>query len=237
MNFTDAIDQVDWDTAQQHLDNHGYALLQSLMSVDQCQTLQELYDDSATHYRKTVEMSRFSYGQGEYKYFGYPLPEAVHAMRQCLYSHLAPIADHWMQKLAQPHRYPATLDAFLTHCHQRDQTLATPLLLTYGEGGFNTLHQDIYGEVWFPLQAAVFLNEPGEDFSGGEFVMSEQTTGHPSRLKVVNPQQGDVLIFATQFRPVANGNGYSRATVEHAVSEIRSGQRMTLGLIFHDASK
>ncbi|CAA0100740.1 Uncharacterised protein [BD1-7 clade bacterium] len=237
MNVGEAISRVDWQAAELALKDSGFALISGLFSPEQCDELRSLYADADVVYRKTVEMSRYSYGMGEYKYFAYPLPEPVDQLRSLVYARLAPVANQWMQQLGRESRFPQSLEAFLAFCHEHDQTLATPLLLTYGEGGFNTLHQDIYGEVWFPLQGTVFLDQPRQDYSGGEFVISEQISGRASRLKVVNPQKGDLLIFATQFRPVPVADGFQPAIVEHGVCEISRGQRMTLGVIFHDASK
>jgi hypothetical protein len=181
-------------------------------------------------------MERYRFGLGEYKYFNYPLPGIIEKLRQDIYPKLAPIANNWMRILNIDKQYPATLPELLEQCHQHHQTRATPLILKYGKGGYNTLHQDLYGDIYFPMQLVLFLDEPGTDYEGGEFVLIEQKPRAQSRAIVLKPHKGDMLIFTTNFRPVKGSKGYYRVNMKHGVSEVTSGQRHTLGIIFHDAS-
>ncbi|RCR69697.1 2OG-Fe(II) oxygenase [Larkinella punicea] len=228
------IDQMNWDDARESLDANGFALLPQVLPQDECQSLKALYDEPG-HFRKTVVMERHGYGQGEYKYFQYPLPEPIQALRRAIYKAIAPVANEWASLLKLGIHYPAEHTGFLDECHRNEQCRATPLLLKYGPGGYNAMHQDLYGDVYFPLQAVVFLSEPGVDYFGGEFVLTEQAPRAQSKATVLVPKQGDVLLFTTQFRPKKGTRGYARVTMKHGVSTVHSGSRYTLGIIFHDA--
>jgi hypothetical protein len=215
------------------LDERGYTTLK-LLEVEECRALAALYADDA-RFRSRVVMQRHAYGQGEYKYLRYPLPSPVQALRTALYPLLAPVANGWRERLAIDGRFPPALDQFLATCHAAGQRLPTPLLLSYGPGDYNRLHQDLYGEHVFPLQATVLLSAPGEEFGGGEFLLVEQRPRMQSKGEVVPLSQGDAVIFAVRERPVASARGYSRAAMRHGVSRLHHGRRMTLGVIFHDA--
>lgn len=233
----DAIDkthQLDWQQAADELHSKGYAQVSSVLSKLQCQQLIERYD-APNGYRKTVVMERYRFGLGEYKYFDYPLPDLVQTLRECLYPYLAPIANLWMRQLNIEKQFPPTLQALQAECQANHQLKPIPLILKYGQGGFNTLHQDLYGDIYFPLQIAIFLNEPGIDFSGGEFVLTQQAPRAQSKAIVLQPRLGDMMVFTTNFRPVKGARGYYRASMRHGVSEVISGSRHTLGIIFHDA--
>lgn len=212
----------------------GYAT-RPLLTADACRRLADDYDDDAP-FRKRIVMEQHGYGRGEYKYFAYPLPDPVAALRAALYPPLAVVANTWRRMLNEPELYPDALDAYLARCHAAGQTRPTPLLLRYGAGGFNCLHQDLYGDLVFPLQVAVLLDEPGTDFSGGEFIMVEQRPRAQSRPIVVPLRQGDAVIFPVHHRPAQGTRGLYRLTMRHGVSRINSGRRHTLGLIFHDAA-
>lgn len=217
------------------LQQTGYALLPGLLSADDCADLIALYDRPEP-FRKTIVMERFRFGRGEYKYFHYPLPEPVQHLRQTLYPALVPVANNWMAALRQPIRYPDTLTEFQALCAGRGQTKPTPLLLRYESGGYNALHQDLYGAVFFPFQVVVLLNEPGRDFTGGEFVLVEQRPRAQSKAIVLSPKQGDAVVFTTNFRPVEGSRGRYRVSMKHGVSEVLTGHRNTLGIIFHEAA-
>ena len=233
MTFTSATDD-DWRTIEADLNANGNAVLPALLTPAQCAALAALYPHER-HFRSRVVMARHGFGRGEYKYFTTPLPALLAELRSTLYARLAPIADRWNSALGLPVRYPPTLDAFLARCHAAGQTRPTPLLLQYGPGDYNCLHQDLYGEHVFPLQAAILLARPGVDFTGGEFVMT-QATADERRVDVVPLHQGDAVLFAVNERPVAGRRGIRKAALRHGVSQVRSGQRHTAGLIFHDAT-
>ena len=224
----------DWSAVTRQLLETGYARLPNLLSPAVCADLIARYDDE-TQFRKTINMAQYRFGLGEYKYFSYPLPPVVDRLRTELYPHLAPVANTYLAKLNLPTRFPSTLSAFLTDCAEQGQTRPTPLLLRYGPGGYNALHQDLYGDVFFPFQAVVILNEPGRDFAGGEFVLVEQRPRMQSKAVVLTPNQGDSVIFTTNFRPVDGTRGAYRVSLKHGVSEVTSGRRHTLGIIFHNA--
>ncbi len=228
------IEQIDWVAVAAQMQRQGYAHVPALLSAGQCQSLIDAYD-SPSGYRKTVVMARHRFGLGEYKYYDYPLPELVQQLRAQVYPQLVPIANDWMAQLGLDTRFPATLDALQHQCQQQGQTQATALILKYGVGGFNTLHQDLYGAVYFPLQLVLFLNEPEVDYTGGEFVLTEQVPRAQSQAIVLRPRRGDLLIITTNFRPVAGVRGAYRAAMRHGVSRLHSGVRHTLGIIFHDA--
>jgi hypothetical protein len=209
-------------------------VLPALLALTACQELAELYADDA-RFRSRVVMSRHGFGQGEYKYFSYPLPPLVAGLRTALYPHLAPVANEWSRRLGTDQHFPTTLDAFLERCHAAGQVKPTPLLLQYGPDDYNCLHQDLYGEWVFPLQLTVLLSQPGRDFTGGEFALTEQRPRMQSRVEVVPLGQGDAVVFAVHHRPVHGTRGDYRVNLRHGVSRVRSGRRHTLGVIFHDA--
>ncbi len=213
----------------------GFAVTGSLLTRAQCVELASLYDRDEL-FRSRVVMARHGFGQGEYKYFGYPLPGLIQELRSSLYEQLAPVANAWAEALKSEVRYPATLDEMLQRCHAAGQARPTPLLLKYGAGDYNCLHQDLYGEHVFPLQATVLLSTPGEDFEGGEFVLVEQRPRMQSRAEVVPLRQGEAVIFAVHHRPRQGARGTYRVNMRHGVATVRSGVRQTLGIIFHDAA-
>jgi hypothetical protein len=221
-------------TLSDELAAQGYAV-RPLLAQAECGALAALYDDD-TRFRKRIVMEQHAYGQGEYKYFAYPLPDTVAALRAALYPKLAVVANAWRRSLGDTTAFPAELDDYLARCHAAGQNRPTPLLLRYGPGGFNCLHQDLYGDLVFPLQATVLLNGPGEDFTGGEFILVEQRPRAQSRAIVVPLRQGEAVIFPVHHRPAQGTRGNYRLTMRHGVSRIHSGRRHTLGLIFHDAA-
>jgi hypothetical protein len=224
---------IDWSHIGREIHSRGFAHIKGVLADKVCDALVENYD--LPIYRKTVIMERHRFGLGEYKYFDYPLPEFVQAARETIYPKLVPIANIWMEHLNIDTRFPATFAGLQTMCEKAGQTRPTPLILKYGKGGFNALHQDLYGDVYFPMQIAFFLNEPDVDYTGGEFVLTEQVPRSQSKAIVLRPQKGDMIIFTTSFRPVKGVRGYYRAAMRHGVSEVLSGERHTLGIIFHDA--
>jgi hypothetical protein len=226
---------TDWSAVGAELDAQGYAVIPGLMSRQQCLSVAALYPDDR-HFRKRIVMARHGYGQGTYGYLAYPLPDPVQELRTQLYPPLAGIANRWNEAMGLPPRYPAVHADFLETCHKAGQTRPTPLILRYGPGDYNRLHQDLYGEHVFPLQTAILLSRPGEDFTGGEFVLTEQRARMQSRVDVVPLDQGDAVIFAVHHRPHFGPRGFSRAVLRHGVSRLRSGERLTLGIIFHDAA-
>ena len=226
---------LDWQRIEDDLNQTGCAILPGLLDADTCTTLAAHYDD-ASHFRSRVVMQRHGFGRGEYQYFAYPLPEAVAALREQLYGPLAAIANRWHASMGLEARFPPDHAAFLARCHAAGQTRPTPLLLRYGEGDYNCLHQDVYGEHVFPLQLAVLLSRPHDDFTGGEFVLTEQRPRMQSRAEVVPLAQGDAVLFPVAQRPVNGTRGSYRVNMRHGVSRLRSGVRHILGIIFHDAS-
>jgi uncharacterized protein len=229
------VDAIDWTQARTELDANGCALLQGLLTATECEALSTLYprDDL---YRSRVVMARHGFGRGEYKYFDYPLPDVVDALRSAVYPHLAPVANEWNAAMGIDVRFPPTHAGFLRRCHQAGQRRPTPLILQYDAGDYNCLHQDLYGEHVFPIQLAILLSEPGKDFTGGEFVLTEQRPRMQSRAEVVPLRQGDAVLFAVHHRPVQGTRGAYRVNMRHGVSRLRSGHRHTLGIIFHDAT-
>jgi uncharacterized protein len=225
---------LDWPRIGSELDAHGSAVVPSVLSPEECERLAAVYPAEAP-FRSRIVMGRHGFGRGEYKYFAYPLPDLVRELRTALYPPLADIADRWNEALGIEVRYPGDHAAFLDRCHRAGQTRATPLLLQYGEGDYNCLHQDLYGEHVFPLQVAFLLSIPGRDFTGGEFVLTEQRPRMQSRAEVVGLGQGDGVIFPVHHRPVRGTRGFYRVTMRHGVSRLRSGRRHTMGIIFHDA--
>lgn len=223
----------DWQDTARALDAGGNAVLPGLLSAAQCAELAALYPLDKP-YRSHVVMARHGFGRGEYKYFAYPLPGLLDELRTALYPHLAAIANRWNRQMGLAVQYPDNLPAFLKRCHAAGQLRPTPLILAYGEGDYNCLHQDLYGDHVFPLQATILLSRPGEDFSGGEFVMTESSPGH-QRADVVPLRQGDAVVFTVNQRPVPGKRGWRKVAMRHGVSRVRAGRRYTVGLIFHDA--
>ena len=217
------------------LDAEGCAIVRGLLSPSQCREMASLYAD-AERFRSRVVMARHGFGRGEYQYFTYPLPEPIAELRAALYPRLAEIANRWNAAMGIATRYPEEHAEFLARCHEAGQTRPTPLLLRYGEGDYNCLHQDLYGEHVFPLQVAILLSRPGVDFQGGEFVLTEQRPRMQTRPQVLDLRQGDAAVFAVHQRPVAGTRGVYRVNMRHGVSKLRAGERFTLGIIFHDAA-
>lgn len=235
MEISERINALDWATASDELNNKGYAILPGGLSDAECNGLIENYNDDRL-YRKRVIMERHQYGKGEYKYFNYPLPPLIQQLRESVYPKLAPVANGWMQALGKPIQYPEKLPGLLEQCHDIGQVKPTPLILQYEKGGYNALHQDLYGELFFPMQAVLFLDEQSVDYAGGEFVLIEQKPRAQSKAIVLKPKKGDMLVFTTNFRPVQGKLGHYRVNMKHGVSEITDGKRHTLGVIFHDAA-
>jgi hypothetical protein len=233
-DITPRIDAIAWTAVSDHLDGNGWAVLSNLLSSDECRSIAGLYrtDDC---FRSHIIMARHGFGRGEYKYFSYPLPDVIADLRTALYPRLAPIANLWNEAMGIEVRYPSDHADFIKRCHKAGQTRPTPLLLQYVAGDYNCLHQDLYGEHVFPLQVAILLSEPERDFAGGEFVLTEQRPRMQSRAAVVPLRQGDAVVFAVHNRPVQGTRGTYRVNLRHGVSQIRSGQRHTVGIIFHDA--
>jgi hypothetical protein len=229
------IDAIDWTRVADDLDAQGNSVIERLLSPAQCAALASLYADEVA-FRSRVVMSRHGYGSGEYKYFAYPLPDLVAGLRFALYPKLAPIANRWHEAMGIASRFPERHSQFLERCHAAGQRRPTPLLLRYAAGDYNCLHQDLYGEHVFPLQATILLSEPGIDFDGGEFVMTEQRPRMQSRPHVVPLGRGDAVVFAVHHRPVRSRVGFHRVNMRHGVSRVRSGHRQTVGIIFHDAT-
>jgi hypothetical protein len=225
---------TDWNQLEAELGEQGCAVIKGVLSAEECRALATLYPDDS-RFRSRVIMERHGFGRGEYKYFSYPLPDTVGRLRTSLYPRLSPIANRWNEALGIEVQFPDRLDAFLKRCHTAGQTQPTPLMLEYGAGDYNCLHQDLYGEHVFPLQVAILLSRPEKDFTGGEFVMTEQRPRMQSRPMVVPLLQGDAVVFAVHHRPVQGTRGVYRVNLRHGVSGIRSGRRHTLGIIFHDA--
>jgi len=228
------VEAVDWASASAQLDGYGWTMLEKLLTSDECRTLAGLYEDDR-RFRSRVVMARHGFGRGEYKYFAYPLPAAVTELRAALYPRLAPIANRWNESLKVDVRFPDGLAEFIGRCHRAGQMRPTPLLLQYAAGDFNALHQDLYGEHVFPLQMTILLSEPEQDFTGGEFVLTEQRPRMQSKAEVVPLRRGDAVVFAVRDRPVQGTRGIYRVMLKHGVSRLRSGHRQTLGVIFHDA--
>jgi hypothetical protein len=227
--------EYDWAGVADELDEYGNTVLKALLSPPECAELARMYVDEG-RFRSHVVMGRHGFGRGEYRYFAYPLPGLVDALRNAVYPRLARVANRWNASMGLAVRYPATHAEFIDRCHAAGQRRPTPLLLQYGAGDYNCLHQDLYGEHVFPLQVAILLSEPGRDFQGGEFVLTEQRPRMQSRAEVVALRQGDAVVFAVHQRPVQGTRGCYRVNLRHGVSRLRSGHRHTLGIIFHDAT-
>jgi hypothetical protein len=233
-SIAERVSRIGWADAANALDDRGVAVIPQLLTPEECAEIVSLYVEDG-YFRGRVVMARHGFGKGEYKYFSYPLPARIEALRTALYPHLVPVANTWNERLGIAMRYPAAHAAFLDLCHRAGQMRPTPLLLRYGPGDFNALHQDVYGDLFFPLQIAILLPEPGRDFTGGEFVLTEQRPRMQSRAEVVPLCQGDAAVFAVHHRPMQGTRRSYRVTMRHGVSRVRSGLRHTLGIIFHDA--
>jgi hypothetical protein len=228
------IQEFDWLEISRELDGQGNALMKGVFSPEECRALADLYRDDSL-FRSRVVMGRHGFGRGEYKYFSYPLPKIIEGLRTALYPRLADVANRWNEAMGIDVRYPDKHADFIRRCHDASQVRPTPLLLQYAEGDYNCLHQDLYGEHVFPIQVAILLSEPAKDFTGGEFVLTEQRPRMQSRPEVVPLCQGDAVAFAVHHRPVKGARGFYRVNLRHGVSRLRSGHRHTLGIIFHDA--
>lgn len=228
------VEDISWEQISQDLDADGNAIIKGILSSDECDDVRALYQERKL-FRSEVIMERHGFGRGEYRYFKYPLPDLIASLRTSLYPHLVATANRWNEALGVDVRYPATHADYIRRCHQAGQTKPTPLILKYGPDDYNCLHQDLYGEHIFPLQVAVLLSEPDQDFTGGEFVMSEQRPRMQSRPIVVPLRKGDGVVFAVHHRPVQGKKSIYRVNLRHGVSRLRSGNRHTLGIIFHDA--
>jgi hypothetical protein len=225
---------IDWQTATQNLNEKGYTEVSQFLPIQNCNELIREYDNSDL-YRKTVTMEKHRFGLGEYKYFKYPLPEIIQILRLAIYPRLSPIANTWSKKLNMKTQFPDRFDDLKKLCSKNNQNQPTVLVLKYGKYGYNTLHQDLYGDVFFPFQLVFFLNEPDVDYTGGEFVLTQQIPRAQSKAIVLKPRKGDMLIITTNFMPIIGSTGYYRAQMRHGVSEVHYGNRHTLGIIFHDA--
>jgi len=235
MDIQQRVEQLDWSGLAADMNQRGFASSPKVLTDKECDELILQYNNEAL-YRKTINMERYRFGFGEYKYFRYPLPVIVQQLRENVYPKLAPIANEWMRVLNIDLHFSGSLSQLLELCHKEKQSRPTPLMLRYGKGGYNTLHQDLYGDVYFPMQLVLFLNEPDEDYQGGEFVLIEQRPRAQSKAIVLRPRKGDMLLFTTNFRPVKGTKGYYRVNMKHGVSELTAGTRHTLGIIFHDAA-
>jgi hypothetical protein len=225
---------LDWNEIEHSLSEFGYAKTRALLTADECGKVAALYQND-TLFRSTIDMERYRFGVGEYRYFRYPLPSLVSEFRTQAYSHLAPIANRWAEALDRSVHFPQSLRDFLRACHEKQQTRPTPLLLRYATGGYNCLHQDLYGDIAFPLQLACFLSRPDLDYGGGAFLLVEQRPRSQSRGEAIVPGQGEMVVFPNSWRPVLGRRGYYRVTMRHGTSRLTWGSRYTLGIIFHDA--
>lgn len=229
------IDAIHWEALYRALNESGWATVPKLLDASECNSLRDYYDQDSC-FRNRIIMARHGYGRGEYRYFAYPLPSVVAQLRTALYARLVPLANQWHELLRIAARFPVQHPEFIQRCHEAGQLRPTPLLLQYGEGDFNCMHQDLYGEHQFPFQVAILLSDPQIDFTGGEFILTEQRPRMQSRATVVPLTKGDAVVFAVNHRPARSIRGCSRMTLRHGVSTIRSGHRHTLGIIFHDAT-
>jgi hypothetical protein len=228
------ISEINWPSISNDMNERGYSLVPQFLHDQNCQELIDKYDN-VDLYRKTITMERYSFGLGQYKYFKYPLPDLIQTIRETVYPKLVPIANTWMKILNIKIHYPDELDELLRLCHQNNQTKPTVLILKYRKGGHNTLHQDLYGDIFFPFQLIFFLNEVDGDYTGGEFVLTQQIPRAQSKAIVLRPRKGSMMIITTNFRPMKGSKGYYRAQMRHGISEVHDGERHTLGIIFHDA--
>ena len=235
MSITQNLEAIPWKAVQQDLYENGFTVVENVLDDGQCESLIAGFN-RPEQYRKTVEMERYRFGKGTYKYFKYPLPPVIAQLRELVYPKLVPVANQWMLDLKKGIAFPKTLSSLQQKCRENGQLLATPLILRYPKGGYNTLHQDLYGEVYFPIQMVLFLNERDRDYSGGEFVMTQQVPRAQSKAIVLHPPKGAMALFTTNHRPIKGKNGYYKVNMKHGVSEVHSGERYTLGIIFHDAT-
>jgi uncharacterized protein len=232
--ISEKISGIDWQRVTEEMNEKGYALVLQFLPNQYCEELIGEYDNSDL-YRKTITMERHRFGLGEYKYFKYPLPDLIQTVRRAIYPKLSPVANTWMKVLNIKRQFPDKFDEFQRLCHDNNQTKPTVLILKYGKGGHNTLHQDLYGDIFFPIQLVLFLNEPDDDYTGGKFVLTQQTPRAQSKAIVLRPSKGDMLILTTNFRPAKGSKGYYQMQMKHGISEVHDGDRHTLGIIFHDA--
>jgi hypothetical protein len=235
MSIRERISSLDWHSVYEQLDKVGYALTEALLSSSECETLAKLYDGSPEVFRTTIDMSRYNFGSGQYRYFSYPLPGLVQDMRESFYPHLAMLANQWATKLSYDVRWPDSHQEFIGRCHKNEQRRPTPLLLNYVAGDYNCLHQDLYGDIYFPFQVILMLSDPATDFDGGELVLVENRPRMQSRASVLRLSKGCAAIIPVRERPRKGARGYHRAQMRHGVGDIRSGRRQTMGVIFHDA--
>lgn len=233
-DILEKVSRIDWQRVTEEMNEKGYALVLGLLPAQYCEGLISEYGNSSL-YRKTITMERHGFGLGEYKYFKYPLPDLIERIRKETYPKLTPIANTWMKTLNIERQFPNQFDEFQRRCHDKNQTKPTVLILKYGKGGYNTLHQDLYGDIFFPIQLVLFLNEPGYDYTGGEFVLTQQVPRAQSKAIVLKPSRGDMLILTTNFRPIKGNKRYYRVQMKHGISEVHNGSRHTLGIIFHDS--
>lgn len=227
--------EMPWANVGQELHEQGYSIIENVLDDQNCMELIQGFENQKL-YRKVVDMERYRFGKGKYKYFKYPLPHLIKRLREYIYPKLVPVANQWMHNLKIAVSFPAKLTELQATCSNNGQHLATPLILRYEEGGFNTLHQDLYGEVYFPMQAVLFLNEREKDYTGGEFVLTQQIPRAQSQAVVLRPKKGSMLVFTTNYRPIQGKKGHYRVAMKHGVSKVLSGERYTLGIIFHDAA-
>jgi uncharacterized protein len=230
-----SLSTIDWKGGSESLNEKGYHIVKNVLTREECEKLCSLYEQPGL-YRSTIDMKRYRFGLGEYKYFNYPLPASIQFLRESIYPQLSEIANEWMSKLGIDISYPSEHSELLERCKAKNQMRPTPLILRYERGGFNTLHQDLYGDVYFPFQVLFVLTQHGKDHTGGELVLTEQVPRAQSKAIVLTPDQGDLVVFTTNFRPVKGSKGYYRANMKHGISELQSGIRYSLGIIFHDAS-
>jgi hypothetical protein len=233
-SVSEMLTRVDWQIMSENLDSLGFAVLPSLLSKQHCEAVRDLYDEPSL-FRSRIVMERYNFGQGEYKYFDYPLPNFVSDLRTTVYPHLVSVANRWHEAMHIASRFPNTHAEFIARCHAAGQRRPTPLMLRYTSGGYCCLHQDLYGEHVFPLQVVVLLSDPTRDFTGGEFMLVEQDTKQSPRAELVPLRQGDAIVFAVNSRPVPSQRGHYRVVMRHGVSRLNTGDRNTLGIIFHDA--
>lgn len=232
--LTDRLEKKDWTIFIRELSEKGFSIMPDVLTNKECDQIKEMYNQKK-YYRKTVSMEQYRFGKGEYKYFTYPLPKIIEILRHRFYRALSPLANLWMQTLKMDQQYPEDFTDFLQFCHSNGQKEATVLILEYQQGGYNTMHQDLYGNVFFPIQIVISLDQAGIDYTGGEFILSEQKPRSQARINIIKPNKGDILAFPTQFRPVQTIKGYYRSNIKHGVGTIHKGNRHTLGIIFHDA--
>lgn len=234
IDINERLDQKDWLAFNNEMHEQGFSIVRNVLSESECDFLKSIYTEEQ-YFRKTISMERYRFGKGEYKYFTYPLPEILDTLRHRFFEQLSPIANQWMEQLNINRNYPDNLDDFLSLCHDSGQDKATLLILKYKKGGYNTMHQDLYGEIFFPMQIVISLDQADADYTGGEFIISEQIPRAQSRVNVLRPNKGDILAFTTNFRPMKGSRGYYRVNMKHGVGTVHEGTRHTLGIIFHDA--